>query len=97
MQASMKKFFYFFFVVFFIVSCYKSKVKTTVLDHEHLFSIEYGNFEDEINLSHIDPMTYSAINLCLNNGIFYISNSVNKKVLKTSFYGDLLADRKSVV
>lgn len=91
MQASMKKFFYFFFVVFFIVSCYKSKVKTTVLDHEHLFSIEYGNFEDEINLSHIDPMTYSAINLCLNNGIFYISNSVNKKVLKTSFYGDLLA------
>lgn len=83
-------FFIFVFINLCLTSC--TDVKTTkVLKREDLFLLNYGNFENEINLSSLDQISYSAANLCLNNGIFYLSNNVSKKILKTSFYGDLLS------
>lgn len=72
------------------ISC-SDKKTTKTLEREDLFSLQYGNFENEINLSRMEQSSYSAANLCLNNGIFFLSNTVSKKILKTSFYGDLLS------
>lgn len=72
------------------ISCTDNKTEK-ILEREDLFSLSYGNFENEINLSRMEQSSYSAANLCLNNGIFYLSNTISKKILKTSFYGDLLS------
>lgn len=87
----MKKKIFVFLFISVLISCNNGKNTTKVLEREDLFSLNYGNFEDELNLSKMDAGTYSVVNLCLNNGIFYLSSSVGKKVLKTSFYGDLLS------
>lgn len=78
----------FSFLILF--SCNKPET-TKQLKREDLFSLYYGNFENELNLSKMDRSSYSLVNFCLNNGIFYISNALGQKIIKTSFYGDLLS------
>lgn len=86
----MKKLFYLSACVLLMVSACKNH-ETKLVEREDLFTIQYGNFDNEINLSKMDRNTYSVANIYLNNGIFYLSNTTSKKVIKTSFYGDLLA------
>lgn len=78
-------------ILLLLFSCKSGKNTTKVLERQDLFSLNYGNFEDELNLSKMDQGTYSVVNVCLNNGIFYISSASGQKVLKTSSYGDLLS------
>ena len=72
------------------ISCGKST--TGNLERESLFSIKYGNFEDQLDLfqlesSYIRPDSQ----LAMDEGIFYLSNSNAGKILKLTSFGDLLA------
>lgn len=87
----MKNFLLFYTLIWLaLFSCSNAKNTAKLLEREDLFTLNYGNFEDELNLSKMDRASYSVANLCLNNGVFYISNPIGQKILKTSFYGDLL-------
>lgn len=53
-----------------------------------LFSIEYGTSETQLDLSSDGD---AAIDMDMREGIFHISNTAGRKILRLSSYGDLLA------
>ena len=73
-----------------IVSC--GKEKTGNLERKHLFSLKYGNFEDQLDLFQLaSPYVRPDSQLFMDDGIFYVSNSGAGKILKLTSFGDLLA------
>lgn len=78
-----------FFTLMFISGCSKNRVVSN-LEREDLFSLEYGNFEDE--LSFFDFAHPGEINttLCMSDGFFYIMNGEAKKIMEMNSYGDFL-------
>ena len=72
------------------VSC--GKEKTGNLERKHLFSLKYGNFEDQLDLFQLaSPYVRPDSQLFMDDGIFYVSNSGAGKILKLTSFGDLLA------
>ena len=72
------------------VSC--GKEKTGNLERKQLFSIKYGNFEDQLDLFQLaSPYVRPDSQLFMDDGIFYLSNSGAGKILKLTSFGDLLA------
>ena len=77
-------------LIFCGVSCNKST--TGNLKREHLFSIKYGNFEDQLHLFQLaSPYIRPDSQLYMNDGIFYLSNSSAGKILRLTSFGDLVA------
>ena len=74
---------------FGLSGCSKGRGVSSV-GEENLFSIEYGNFEDEINL--FDSADAGVLNtrMTMRNGFFYVANGESKKILELNSYGDLL-------
>ena len=73
---------------FFTVSC--AKEKTGNLERIPLFSIKYGNFEDQLDLFQLaSPYVRPDSQLFMDDGIFYLSNSGAGKILKLTSFGDL--------
>lgn len=76
--------------VFCMAACTKNTAGS--LERENLFSLKYGNFEDQIHLFHLsDHSVHHDSQLYMNDGSFYISNSSAGKILKLTSFGDLLA------
>lgn len=71
----------------FISSCSNS---TTALEKQEVFTIEYGNFEDEINFFDYSQVGNISSGLAMRDGFFYIANSELGKVMELNSYGDLL-------
>ncbi|WP_178841453.1 hypothetical protein [uncultured Treponema sp.] len=71
------------------VSCRRSGAVASI-NEKQLFSINYGSFEDELNLFNLS--TYGSINTCMtmHDGFFYIANGESKKILELNSYGELL-------
>ena len=86
----MKKCIY-FICVFLCFSCYKENLHD--MKREDLFSLSYGSFEDDMNLSNIYKTPSNTVDsqIIMKKGFFYISNPGAKKVLKLTSFGDLLA------
>lgn len=87
-----KKIFTFFcsYLIFiFFIGC--SKEVSTELEREEKFELEYGSFENQLNLFNLNS-TYTRpdTQICMKDGIFYIANSGGQKILKLSSFGDLL-------
>lgn len=76
-----------FFVAAIFVSCDRG---VRSLEKEDLFSIPYGNFEDEINLFDLAEVGNVSTSLAMRDGFFYISNGGSKKILELNSYGDIL-------
>ena len=74
---------------FLLFSCSKDKGISSV-DEENLFSLEYGNFEDEINLFNITNVGNLSTYMTMHGGFFYVANGESKKILELNSYGDLL-------
>ena len=68
-------------------SCTRS---SSSLDEQQVFTLEYGNFEDEINLFDYTQVGNITTSLAMRDGFFYIANSEAGKVMELSSYGDLL-------
>ncbi|MBO5137324.1 MAG: hypothetical protein J6B81_02350 [Spirochaetaceae bacterium] len=71
-------------------SCHKSNVAISV-EKELLFSLEYGNFEENINLFSLSNPGQVLTDISMKDGFYYISNGESKKVLELNSYGDLLS------
>lgn len=80
-----------FFVLSFIFVLSCSNETSTELEREEKFSLQYGSFEDQLNLFNLNS-SYPRpdTQLCMKEGIFYIANSGGQKILKLSSFGDLL-------
>ncbi len=79
-----------FFAAFAFSGCYDSKGVASIQEN-NLFTINYGSFEDELNLFNLS--TSGAIKTYMNmkDGFFYIANGESKKILELNSYGDLLS------
>lgn len=78
-----------FFALFF-ASCEKyARIKT--VEEDELFSMNYGNFEDELNLFGITKVGDIRTEIAMRDGFFYIVNGEAGKILSLNSYGDLLS------
>lgn len=70
-------------------SCRNSESIASVGEND-LFNLNYGNFEDELNL--FDLASHGSIDtyMTMRDGFFYIANGESKKVMELNSYGDLL-------
>lgn len=62
------------------------------MERETLFRLNYGRFEDEIDLFNLEGnQTGTDTQLYMRDGMFYIVNSGARKVLQFTSFGDLLS------
>lgn len=73
-----------------LLFCCKREVSSE-LEREEKFSLNYGLFENELNLFNLNS-SYPRpdTQILMKDGIFYIVNSGGQKILKLSSFGDLL-------
>ena len=58
---------------------------------ERLFSLDYGNFEKELNLFNLPWLREIHTSIAMRDGFFYIANGEAKKVLELNSYGDIIS------
>src|SRR5574344_735002 len=75
-------------VAMLLNGCANSKVVST-LEKDMLFTLTYGNFEDQINLFDLAGVGEINTNIAMKDGFFYIANGESKKIMETNSYGDL--------
>jgi hypothetical protein len=73
-----------------LFSCSRAK-GAAELEKNELFALEYGAFEDEINLFNLSDEHAAITNITMRDGFFYISNGAQQKILQLNSYGDLLS------
>ncbi len=77
-------------ILFSFASCLgRSKIKSVA--EEDLFSMNYGNFEEQLNLFGITGVGNIKTEIAMRDGFFYIVNGEAGKILSMNSYGDLLA------
>lgn len=79
-----------FLAAFFLSSCGKSNLVHSLSENK-LFSLSYGNFEDELNLFDLAGTGEISTFMDMRDGFFYIANGESKKILELNSYGDLLS------
>ncbi len=70
-------------------SCRDSESIASVGEND-LFKLNYGNFEDELNLFDLATAGNIDTYMTMRDGFFYIANGESKKVMELNSYGDLL-------
>ncbi|MBP3367112.1 MAG: hypothetical protein J6K96_09060 [Treponema sp.] len=70
--------------------CRKSRVVSSV-EKEVLFSLNYGSFEDELNVFSLSNAVAVRTAVSMHDGFFYILNGEAGKIMEMNSYGDLLA------
>lgn len=81
------------FLLFFTILFYSCSRKNSLqsVSEEELFSLNYGNFEDELDLFGITNIGKVTTSITMKDGFFYIVNGQNQKILSFNSYGDLLS------
>jgi len=79
-----------FYISSFFNSCSKNETIASVNEND-LFTLNYGNFEDELNLFDLAKPGNINTSMTMRDGFFYIANGESKKVLELNSYGDLLS------
>ena len=91
-MKSLKKYFFFLFLILIFVGCDNSTSTSPSIKREVRFSLDYGSFEDQIQLFNFDGVQdKSPANCFMRDGFFYISSNISKKIMQFNSYGDLLA------
>ncbi len=86
----LKKYFWIGLGILLVASC--TKPIQTELRREDKFTLNYGAFENELNLFNLGGgYTRKNTQIFMKEGLFYIANSGGQKILKTSSFGDLLS------
>ena len=76
------------FAVLF-VSCGENK-NISSIERENLFTLNYGNFEDEINVYSLLESGSVNTEIFMQDGFFYILNGESKKIMEMNSYGNLI-------
>ena len=75
---------------FFLISCEPTGNVISV-EKNDLFDMEYGNFEENINLFSLSSPGPVSTKIEMYDGFFYIANGESKKVMEMNSYGDLIS------
>lgn len=73
-----------------LASCSRG-YRTKSVSEEELFTLDYGNFEEQLNLFAIKNVGNLKTQLTMRDGFFYIVNGEAGKILSLNSYGDLLS------
>ncbi|WP_187116193.1 LIC_12708 family protein [Treponema pectinovorum] len=71
-------------------SCIRSNTVSSIGENS-LFKINYGSFEDELNLFNLSLSGSINTYMTMQDGFFYIANGESKKIMELNSYGDLLS------
>ncbi|MBP3449412.1 MAG: hypothetical protein J6K22_03000 [Spirochaetaceae bacterium] len=91
----MKQFIKFFTSVLFITlillnfSCSRNQTISTIKE-ENLFSLNYGKYENELQLFNLANLGNINTKIFMKDGFFFIADDNAKKIIQTTSYGDLL-------
>ena len=91
----MKQFIKFFTLVLFITlillnfSCSRNQTISTIKE-ENLFSLNYGKYENELQLFNLANLGNINTKIFMKDGFFFIADDNAKKIIQTTSYGDLL-------
>lgn len=83
--------FLFCLVICFLLSSCEPTGNVISVEKNDLFSLEYGNFEDNINLFSLAAPGPVRTKIEMYDGFFYIANGESKKVMEMNSYGDLIS------
>lgn len=72
-----------------LLGCQGSNSIST-LERKHIFSLEYGSFEDQLNLFNFSGERELSTSIVMRDGFFYIANGESKKIMEMNSYGDLI-------
>jgi len=88
---SKKNFFFLLvFVPFFLYTGCNKNSKIASLKEEKLFTLHYGMFENELRIPTEKEEEFKKSSIYMEDGMFYIEDSVAKKIMLFSSYGDLV-------
>lgn len=71
-------------------SCVKTNKVLSISD-KGLFSLDYGNFEEQLNIFDVSKTGSINTSITMRDGFFYIVNGETKKIMSLNSYGDLLS------
>ena len=73
-----------------LASCLNSN-KVLSISETELFRLNYGNFEEQLNLFDLSTPGAIATSVTMRDGFFYVVNGEMEKILSLNSYGDLLS------
>lgn len=77
------------FTLIFITSCSRKNIVESITEDD-LFSVSYGNFEEQLNVFSLNEVGNIETGLFMKDGFFYLVNGESQKVMELNSYGDLL-------
>lgn len=77
-------------ISFGILSC-ANKGTIEALQETNLFSLNYGNFEEQISINDLNKVGNIRSGIAMRDGFFYIVDGESKKIMELNSYGDLLS------
>ncbi|MBO4532480.1 MAG: hypothetical protein J5726_02150 [Treponema sp.] len=87
----MKKIFLATIIISIIFSaCTRSNTIQSISETE-LFSLEYGNFEEQISVVDLNQIGDIRLGISMRDGFFYIVDGYSKKIMELNSYGDMLS------
>ncbi len=75
--------------IFFNLSCSRNQTVSTIKE-EKLFTLNYGKYENELQLFNLANLGYINTKIFMKDGFFFISDDNAKKIMQMTSYGDLL-------
>jgi hypothetical protein len=75
---------------FFLYNGCNGSGKVASLKEEKLFTLHYGMFENELRISDTYSQGFTESSIFMEDGMFYIEDSISKKIMILSSYGDLV-------
>lgn len=73
----------------FFYSCSKKNSIESINENE-LFSLQYGNFEQQLGISDLNKIGNVSTGIYMSDGFFYVVDGESKKIMEMNSYGDLL-------
>lgn len=75
--------------VLLLVSC-SNKGTIESLQETSLFSLNYGNFEEQVSIADLNKVGTVRSGIAMRDGFFYIVDGYSNKIMELNSYGDLL-------
>ena len=64
--------------------------KVVSLEEKAIFSLGYGNFENQLNVFDLTSVSEVSTSIVMRNGFFYILNGEARKIMEMNNFGDLV-------
>ena len=77
-------------IIVIFSACNKTTTIQSISETE-LFSLEYGNFEEQLSVSDLNQVGDIRLGIAMRDGFFYIVDGYSKKIMELNSYGDILS------